>query len=118
VFPDVFPSYIPLYPGAKNLNNPASGITNAMISKLAKGGSAAFLTSDSAEEVLTFYRGEFEKAGLKAGDLESKPKPDMLTYVKEEPVFETVSVVVTKLPPQNSMVQIIYIPIPDETKQK
>jgi hypothetical protein len=118
VFPDVFPSYITLYPGAQNFDYPGTGITNAMISKLAKGGSASFLTTDSADKVLTFYRGEFEKAGLKGGDPESKPKLEMLTYIKEEPVFETVSVVVTKLPPQSNIVQILYMPVPDAVAQK
>jgi hypothetical protein len=118
VFPDVFPSYIPHYPGEKKFNNPAAGITNAMFSKFAKGGTAAFLTTDSPDKVIAFYKGEFEKAGLKATDVKAQPNMNMLTYVKEEPTFETVSVVISKMPPNSSVVQIIYIPVPEEPSQK
>jgi hypothetical protein len=118
VFPEIFPSYIPHYSGEKKFKNPAAGITNAMFSKFAKGGSATFVTTDSADKVLAFYKGEFEKAGLKPADIEPQSNVDALTYVKEEPVFETVSIVISKLPPESSIVQIFYIPALDQTSRK
>jgi hypothetical protein len=118
VFPEIFPSYIPYYPGGTKFKNSAKGLTNAIFSKFTKGGSAAFVTTDSADKVLAFYKVELEKAGLKAETYEQPGSTDMMSFVKEEPVFETVSIVISKLPPQSSVVLILYIPMPNEPSQK
>jgi hypothetical protein len=117
-FPASFPSYIPVYPSAQPFNNPAVGLANSMLKNMVGGGvsMASFLTSDTPDKVLAFYKGAFEKAGLTADDVKAKAGVQMIAYNRPAPDVESVMVTISKMPPDKAIVQIVYIKAPPEPK--
>jgi hypothetical protein len=113
VFPASMPSYVPLYPGATRNKNPGAGATNAIMGKMLPGTMVVFNSEDSSEKILDFYSAALKKAGLIEGKATSQMGLEGISYQKDnsDNAVETVSVMVNKMLPGVTMVQIIHISI-------
>jgi hypothetical protein len=116
VFPASMPSYVPLYPGATRNKNPGAGATNTILGKFLPGTMVVFNSEDSSEKILAFYTAAFKKAGLIEGTATSQMGLEGISYQKDDSdnAVETVSVMVNKLLPGTTMVQIIHVSVPLE----
>jgi hypothetical protein len=116
VFPAEMPSYVPLYPGAKRNKNPGAGATNAMLGKMLPGTMVVFTSEDSSEKILGFYSAALKKAGLIDEGAISQFRLEGIVYRKDasDTAVETVTVMVNKLMPGVTMVQIMHVSIPLE----
>jgi hypothetical protein len=106
-FPASFPAYIPKYPGARPVNNASTGFQNKMFGKSGRA-EADFITVDSREKVIEFYRTELVKAGLVERMTKSLPIMEMSVYSKDETPHEVVTVAINKMLPGDTFVQIMY----------
>jgi hypothetical protein len=107
VFPEDFPTYIPKYPGARPMNGPGMSLQNKMTKSL-KQSQTMFVTVDSREKVKQFYKAELIKAGLAENTVQSMPIMDLAVYSKPETPNQLVSVIINKMMPGDTMVQILY----------
>jgi hypothetical protein len=117
VFPEVMPDYVARYPGAKVVKAPGLGIADMMFKGLGGGGAAAFSTTDMPEKVLAFYKDDFTKKGLEEGNSETKTGDPSLAFVKPGADGGVVIVTATPAGSIGTIVQIMYLPTPDETKK-
>jgi hypothetical protein len=106
-FPASFPAYIPKYPGARPFNNAGTNMNNSMFKKI-NGAEADFITVDSGEKVKAFYKTELLKAGLVEADVQSLPILDFAVYRKADAPNERVTVMINKMLPGDTLVQIMY----------
>jgi hypothetical protein len=106
-FPASFPPYIPKYPGSRPFNNAGTNMNNSMFKKI-NGAEADFVTVDSREKVKAFYKTELLKAGLVEADVQSLPILDLAVYRKADAPNERVTVMINKMLPGDTLVQIMY----------
>jgi hypothetical protein len=106
-FPAAFPAYIPKYPGARPFNNAGTKMNNSVFKKI-NGAEADFITVDSREKVKAFYKTELLKAGLIEADVQSMPILDLAVYRKADAPNERVTVIINKMLPGDTLVQIMY----------
>jgi hypothetical protein len=113
VFPATMPSYVPVYPGATRSKNPGAGFTNAIMGKFLPGTMVVFNSDDSSEKILGFYSAAFKKAGLIEGTTISQAGLTGINYQKDDAdtAVETVTVMVNKMLPGVTMVQIMHISV-------
>jgi hypothetical protein len=114
-FPASFPAYIPKYPGSRPFNNAGTNMNNSMFKKI-NGAEADFITVDSREKVKAFYKAELLKAGFVEADVQSLPMLDLSVYHKADAPDERVTVLINKMLPGDTLVQIMYFDRSPEPK--
>jgi hypothetical protein len=110
-FPATFPAYIPVYPGGQAFNTFAEGPMAGFIGKATATdiNMVSFISTDTAEKIMGFYKAQFLKAGLEDERAGKKPLKNEITFLKTQSDIELVTVTTSNLPQDKVLVSIVYV---------
>jgi predicted enzyme related to lactoylglutathione lyase len=110
--PTNMPAFLPNYPGAKYKGTFSADMAGTGVEGAAKGGMATFTTTDSADQVISFYKNALSKTDMKetaSGDMSGMR---MLSFSKGDNSQEGAQIMVSAAPDGGQQVQVIYSTAP------
>lgn len=106
--PTNMPSYLPNYPGAKYQGTFTADVAEAKEGGAAKGGMATFITTDSADKVMAFYKASLSRTDMKENGSGDMGGMKMLSFSKDGNSQEGAQIMISPAPDGGTQVQVIY----------